>query len=113
MITVVLHPRALGHKGSRYDVELDGALIVTGSLDPEYDAARAMLERGLSGPFRTITPAGQTRMRFPSIEMAARLTMQESDRGRLRAVPYKPYSPRGRSTKGGLESEAGTLPREH
>lgn len=69
-----------GDRGALCNVRLAGLLIVTRSADPEFDAARALLERGLSGPFETIGADGQPRMRFASIEIAARWCMSDERR---------------------------------
>ena len=68
--------------GYRYDVIFDGETIVSGSRDPEYDAARALRDRGLRGTFRTIDfVTGKPRM-ILSIEKAARMrTVERADCG--------------------------------
>ena len=67
--------------GYRYDVLLDGEIIVSRSRDPEYDAARVLQTRGLRGKFRTIDfRTGKARM-ILDIEKAARLKTVERDRG--------------------------------
>ena len=111
MITLVLRPWPLdkiGSKGLRYDVELDGKAIVIGSLEPAYDGARKLVELGhADGAFRTATPAGVTRMRFPSIHKAAKLTVLETRTGGIRTVPWKPFPPRAPSSQDALEEEEG------
>ena len=103
MITLVLRPWPLdkiGNKGLRYDVELDGKAIVIGSLEPAYDGARRLLELGYAdGPFRTATPEGVTRMKFPSICKAAKLTVVETRTGGIRTAPWKPFPPQAPSSQ--------------
>jgi hypothetical protein len=72
-----------GERGALCNVRLAGELIVLRSVDPEHDAARVLMARGISGPFETIGADGRTRMRFASIEAAASVTMTEKDRDGL------------------------------
>lgn len=105
MITLVLRPVALGHRGQLYDIEHDGETIVTGSRDPEHDGARALQARGLSGSFQTTDDTGKVRMMFPSIAEAAGWSVTEDDRG-LRRQRWRPH-PLRRSTDA-LKYDEGT-----
>ena len=92
MIKVTLQPIWVGgaRYGYLYDVKLDGQTIVSRSRDPEYDAARALLARGLTGRFETIdATTGKPRMRF-DIEKAARLCVVEEDGRRPRLRRWSP-----------------------
>lgn len=92
MIRVTLHPTWVGgaRYGYVYDVTLDGEVIVSRSHDPEYDAARALLARGLTGRFETIdSKTGKPRMRF-DIEKAAGLCVVEEDGRRPRLRRWSP-----------------------
>ena len=55
-----LTPAKMTASGQLYDVTLDdGTVLVSGKRDPEYSAARAMAEMGLSGSvafFRVTSP---------------------------------------------------------
>jgi len=63
--------------GYRYDVLLDGEVILSRSRDPEYDTARVLHARGLRGRFRTIDfKTGRARM-ILDIEKAAELCVVE------------------------------------
>jgi hypothetical protein len=53
-----------------YDVQLDGVTIVADSRDPEHDAARALLARGITGT-ATVFDGGKARTVIPDIEKAA------------------------------------------
>ena len=59
MTVVVLSPARPG----RYDVRLCEEVIVRGSRDPEHDAARALLARGITGPMTTMRANGMVCMR--------------------------------------------------
>ena len=87
MTVVVLSPARPG----RYDVRLCEEVIVRGSRDPEHDAARALLARGITGPMTTMRANGMVCMHFASIEKTARLTVVRRPRGRrssLEAICY-------------------------
>ena len=50
LLTARLHPKWVGGRdGYRYSVICRGELIVENSRDPECDAARALLARGITG----------------------------------------------------------------
>ena len=91
-INVVLRPEWVENVGYRYDVLLDGEVIVRRSRDPEHDVARVLHGRGFRGRFRTLDfTTGQPRM-ILDIEKAARLcTIERNDSGPI-VVPYRPMS---------------------
>jgi hypothetical protein len=76
MTSVTLHPL---HKG-RYRASLSGVLLVESSRDPEHDAARTLLARGITGRMTTIGLDGKPRMHF-DIETAARQQAVEGNSG--------------------------------
>ncbi len=79
--------------GYRYDVIFGEETIVSQSRDPEYDAARALQDRGLSGKFRTIDfVTGMPRM-ILDIEKAAGLrTVERAVGGPPVVVAFQPMS---------------------
>ena len=85
MTEVVLIPTVPG----RYDVRLGDEIIVKSSRDPEHDAARALLARGIVGRMTTLDVDGNVRMHFV-IEKAAGQTVAENDRG-LGLQRWKPF----------------------
>lgn len=91
-IDVRLRPEWIEAVGYRYDVLLDGEIIVCRSRDPEHDAARVLHGRGLRGRFRTMDfRTGMPRM-ILDIEKAAKLrTIERNDSG-LIMVPYRPMA---------------------
>jgi hypothetical protein len=79
--------------GYVYSVVCDGKLLVERSRDPECDAARALLAKGISG---TLTLCdGKTGMprTIIDIEKAARLTVEETGN----APRFRKYRERGGS----------------
>ena len=95
---VLLRPLAYGRRGQKYAVLLHGEVIVSASLDPEHDACRALLPRGITGTMRTVDEAGAVRMLL-DIEKAGKLTVREDDAG-LRIVKWRPF-PSARSGRTG------------
>ena len=86
---VELHPKWRG-SSYRYDVTLGGMTIVTDSSDPEHDAARALLARGLTGKATMVDGnTGKARMRI-NIEQAAQWRCSEEDKGGLRLRKLRP-----------------------
>ena len=78
--------------GYRYDVLLDGNVIVRRSRDPEHEAARALHDRGLRGQFRTIDfHTGEPRM-ILDIARAAKLSIVERNDTGLIVVAHRPMS---------------------
>jgi hypothetical protein len=80
-----------------YDVVFDGEHIITGSRDPECDAARALLARGIAGLIQIVDSAGKPRAHI-NVEKAAKLTAREdSHRGpRFAKWQPRPEMPRDR-----------------
>jgi hypothetical protein len=93
---VLLRPLACGRRGQKYAVLWHGELIVSASLDPEHDAARALLARGITGTMRTVDKAGAVRVLL-DVQKAAKLTVREDDAG-LRIVKWRPF-PSARSSR--------------
>ena len=94
MTTVDVELRAewVERVGYRYDVILDGQVIVHGSRDPEFDTARVLQARGLRGRFRTIDfRTGRPRMELDIAKAAGLCTIERDDGGPI-VVPYRPMS---------------------
>ena len=112
-IDVRLRAEWVENVGYRYDVLLDGEVIVRRSRDPEHDAARALHARGLRGRFRTIDfSTGRPRM-ILDIEKAARLRTVERDDRRLPiVVPYRPMSDERQDPRQATPRTRTALPRQ-
>ena len=74
-----LHPLWVGGRaGYVYSVIYDGRLLVSRSLDPECDAARALLAQGVTGKLTLLDgKTGKPRI-IIDIEKAAKLTVEET-----------------------------------
>ena len=80
-----LHPIWVGGKaGYLYSVTHEGKLLVDRSRDPECDAARALLAKGITG--KLVMCDGKTGIprTIINIEMGAKLTVSEESRDGLR-----------------------------
>ena len=97
-LTARLHPKWVGGRdGYRYSVICRGELIVDRSRDPECDAARALLARGITGKLTLLDgKTGKPRI-IVDIEKAAKVRVSEESRDGLRFRPVDPadssYSP--------------------
>jgi hypothetical protein len=91
-ITARVHPHWAGGKaGYLYSVIYGGTLLVERSRDPECDAARALVAKGITGTLTLLDgKTGLPRLTL-DIEKAAKLTVRE-DRGLgplfVRYVPW-------------------------
>jgi hypothetical protein len=88
-----LHPLANG----RYSVLFDGKLLVEGSRDPECDAARALLARGITGKLTLCDGKTGIPRTIIDIARAAGLCVRE---GPLRFAPYEGRPDRASSPEG-------------
>ena len=94
MATIIkarLHPKWVGGKaGYLYSVIYEGKLIVERSRDPECDAARALLAKGITGTLILCDgKTGMPRMRL-DIEKGARLMVREDRATSPRLVKWRP-----------------------
>ena len=94
-----LHPIWVGGRdGYRYSVLYDGKLLVDRSRDPECNAARALLAKGITGKLTMLDGKTGKPRSIIDVEKAARLTVSEENRDGLRFRPYRhadnsPHSP--------------------
>ena len=87
----LLHADPVRH-GRLWDVEFDNEMLVVGSRDPEFDLARALLARGVTGSVTILD--GKTRKprtTITDIEKAAGLSTEEG--------PYGPRFVKRRQTR--------------
>jgi hypothetical protein len=100
MLKARLHPKWAG--GYRYSVMFDGKLLVERSRDPECDAARALLARGITGKLTLCDGKTGIPRTIIDIEKAARLTVEETG-----SIPrFRTYRERGGSEPQSRETEA-------
>ena len=92
VLEVQLHPRRTPPKAGRrhvyvYDVDFEGERIVTGSPDPDFDVARALLSKGITG--LVIVRDGRGPRTVVDIARAAKLRTAEAKDRRSRFVPVE------------------------
>ena len=74
-----LHPHWVGGRdGYRYSVLFEGQLLVGDSRDPECDAARALVAKGLTGKLTMLDGETGRPRTIIDIEKAARFTLEET-----------------------------------
>jgi hypothetical protein len=60
--------------------------------DPEFEACRALLARGITGKLEIWRLGGTYPALILDVEKAAKLTVEESDTVSVRIVPWKPFA---------------------
>jgi hypothetical protein len=76
---VAVHSR---DSGRAWSVEFDGEIIIANSRDPEFDAARVLLARGITGSFTVVDgETRQPRLIVRDIERAATLRTEQGPHG--------------------------------
>ena len=113
MLTARLHPRWVGgNAGYRHSVIFDGELLVDRSRDPEFDAARALLAKGITGKLIMLEGKTGRPRTIINIEKAAKVTVKE---GPLRfenvSIPDRAPSPEEPSLGRGGSLTRYALPR--
>src|SRR5262249_45938591 len=90
-IRIIIEPTALGDRGQRYRVTYAGETLIESTRNPEYDACRALLAKGVTGRLE-VWRVGTT---FPAssidIERGARWTILETERESPRIVRWRSF----------------------
>src|SRR5262245_31395445 len=92
MSRITIEPVSVGSRGELYRVRFDGAVLLESSRNPEFDACRALLARGITGKLEVWRPGKQHHDMQLDIECGAELTVEETDQRGLRLVRYRPFS---------------------
>ena len=79
------------NKTTMYRVWYKNKVLLESSRDPEYEACRELLRRGITGKLVTFSLGNDVPRMKMDIEKAAKRTCVEPNRGRIRTQPYKPY----------------------
>ena len=95
-----LHPHWIGGRtGYVYSVICEGQLLVERSRDPECDAARALLAKGITGNLTMLDGKTGVPRTIISVEKAAQRTCTEGPHGpRFKTVPNAGSSPEEESS---------------
>src|SRR5262245_11383899 len=76
-----IEPASLGERGRRYLVRHAGAVLVASSRNPEFDACRVLLAKGITGQLEVWHTGGAFPAMGLDITKGAGSTVEESDRG--------------------------------
>jgi hypothetical protein len=76
---IYLEPAGLGARGQRYRVIHSGVTLIESSGNPEFDACRALLARGITGLLESWHKDAHFAAMYLDIEKGARLTVQEGE----------------------------------
>jgi hypothetical protein len=77
-VRILIKPTNVGHRGQLYRVTYEGEMLVEGSRNPEYDAARALLAIGVTGQAETWRHGAAVPSMRINIELAEQRTIEES-----------------------------------
>jgi hypothetical protein len=90
MMQARIHPHWIGGRsGYAWSVLYNGELLVSRSTTPEFDAARALLAKGITGKLTLLDgKTGRPRLTL-DIERCAKLTVSEENRDGLRIRKYQ------------------------
>ena len=77
---IEIEPTSLGDSGQRYLVRHTGTVLIESSRNPEFDGARALLNKGVSGSLEVWRPNSSSPAMRIDIVVAAGLTVEDSDR---------------------------------
>jgi hypothetical protein len=86
---VELRPVGRGKRGTRYEVRYCGDVLIASTADPEFNACRALLARGIKGRLTTRWAGTSVTAMTMDIEAGAKLRTSERADG-LRTVAYVP-----------------------
>ena len=110
-----LHPHWMGGRtGYVYSVICEGQLLVERSRDPECDAARALVAKGITGELTLLDGKTGIPRTIINIERAAKLTVEEGPcapllrkyRRRYGSEGYSPETDFGATTLAGTRDRA-------
>jgi hypothetical protein len=75
----------------RYQVWHGDSILIENTTNPEYEACRALLSKGITGRLETWRKDKPYPCMILDIEKAAGLTIQETDKHGPRLVSWRPY----------------------
>jgi hypothetical protein len=88
MIRIDIEVVRYGHRGASYCVRYAGETLIAATRCPEFDAARALLARGITGRLEVWRPGAAFPAMILDIVKAATLTVREDERRRPEIVPW-------------------------
>jgi hypothetical protein len=91
MLRFKITPLQTGARGVSYRVDFNDQILIDKTLKPSFDACRALVEVGHTGPAE-MWGWDQHLMTFRDIEKAALLTVSEGEMHGPRIVKYTPFN---------------------
>jgi hypothetical protein len=109
MITgIIIEPTNVrGQRGCHYRVLHAGEVLIEDTWNPEYDAARALVVRGIAGKVE-VRRDGKAASTM-DVEGAAKLTIVENANVGPRLGRWMPFSPYSVAAPAGVSGRAGVL----
>jgi hypothetical protein len=92
MPDVVITPANQGKRGQRYQVAYLGSLLIESTINPEFDACRALFAQGITGKLAVWRRGASAPCMTLDIEQGAGLTVSETDREGPRLVRWRPFA---------------------
>src|SRR5262249_18906929 len=99
-----------GERGQHYRVWHDGAVLLEDTWNPEFEACRALLARGIKGKLQTWRRGRQHWDMQLDIERGAGLTVEENERHGRKIVRWRPRLQDGVSWSAGRAPAAELQP---
>jgi hypothetical protein len=88
---IEIEPTHYTSTGARYRVTYLGETLIESARDPEFQACRALLAKGVKGTLVTYSPGSSVPRMKVDIEKGAMLTVIESAREGPRFARYRPH----------------------
>ncbi|HET6926050.1 MAG TPA: hypothetical protein VFI48_04265 [Hyphomicrobiaceae bacterium] len=91
---IVIEPTTIrGERGQRYRVRFGGEILIEDTWNSEFEACRALVARGCTGPFE-VWRVGKAHsdMLIPDVKVGARWTVLENDNVGPVIVRWRPWS---------------------
>jgi hypothetical protein len=89
---IEIEPIGLGDRGHRYRVTYAGAILIERSHNPELDACRELLAKGITGRLEVWRLGAAFPAMILDIETGARLTVAETEIAGPRFLRWRPFS---------------------
>jgi hypothetical protein len=89
---IYIEPVSLGERGHRYRVTYAGDVVIESTRNPEHDACRALLAKGIDGRLEVWRVGTTFAASSIDIERGAAWTISETEERSLRLVQWEPFN---------------------
>jgi hypothetical protein len=91
--SILIEPDGIsGDRGQWYRVRHDDAVLIERTWNPEFEAARALAAKGVTGRIQVWRPGKPHPDAAFVVEKLAKLTISETELHGPRVVPWKPFA---------------------